>query len=88
MNLGNIIVLTGLILMAVGSFLGFIERSFSKKLHKLSISDTSGTLLIFIGIMVSGFEVPKLVLATVFLIVWNPLITHTIAKTFLARLRR
>ncbi len=86
--ISTILIYIGLVLMLVSTFLGLIEKRFLKKLHYISASDVSGSVLVMLGIALDGFEVGKIALAIIFLSIWNPVITHIISKTYIKRLER
>ena len=74
--------------MLVSTLLGLVEKKFSKKLHYISASDVSGSILIMFGIILTGFELWKIILAMIFLSIWNPVITHIIYKTYIKRFEK
>ena len=86
--IGNILIAVGIIVMIFGSALGIFEKRFLVKLHKISAGDFVGLSLILVGMAVNGFEIVKSLLSLIFLAIWSPSITHTLAKTFVNRMRR
>ncbi len=78
----------GVILIFFGTLKTMFVREFHNRLHTMGVSDTVGTFLMIFGMMGSGFEIPKLILFLIFVLVWNPLITHTLAKAYIERLKR
>ncbi len=86
--IGNVIIWTGLIAMVLGSTLGALENRFLVRLHKVSAADFVGFSLVLLGMSMNGFEIVKSLLSLIFLSVWSPLIAHTLAKTFVSRMRR
>ena len=86
--IGNFLMAAGTIVMIIGSLLGIFEKRFLVKLHKISAADFVGLSLILTGMALSGFEVVKSLLALIFLAIWSPSITHTLAKTYVNRMRR
>ncbi len=75
-------------LMVMGSFLSVFEKRFLVKLHKIGVSDAAGTILVMLGIAMGNFEVPKTLLTLLFILIWNPVVTHAISKLYVSRLRR
>ncbi len=86
--IGDAIIWIGLMFMIFGSAFGALEKRFLVKIHKISAADFVGFSLILIGMSINGFELIKSVLTLVLLSVWSPSITHTLAKTFVSRMRR
>ncbi len=86
--IGRILITVGILFMILGSLLTLIETKFSKKLHWIGISDTIGASLVFIGMGVNGFGTLKATLAFLFIILWGPSLTHTLARAFLSRLEK
>ena len=86
--ISSVLIYSGLVLMVVATFLGLTEKKFLRKLHYISASDVSGSILIMVGIALGGFEARKIILAMIFLSIWNPTITHVISKAYIKRLER
>lgn len=86
--IGNIAIWTGIIVMIFGSAAGIFEKRFLVKLHKISAADFVGLSLILMGMALNGFEIVKSLLTLIFLAVWSPSMTHTLAKTYVNRMRK
>ncbi len=86
--IGNIVIWIGIIVMISGSAIGIFEKRFLVKLHKISAADFVGLSLVLMGMALNGFETVKSLLTLVFLAVWSPSITHTLAKTYVNRMRK
>jgi multisubunit Na+/H+ antiporter MnhG subunit len=86
--IGNTLIWTGLGLMMAGTSLAIFEKGFLGKLHRMGASDFSGAALVFIGIVLNGVEPLKTLLSLVFLSIWSPMITHTLAKLYVSRVKR
>ena len=86
--IGKVLILSGLSLMNFATLLAIFRKPFMVKLHMIGASDTTGGILVLIGLMLSGFQPMKIAISLVFLLLWNPIIAHTIAKTHLERMKR
>ena len=78
----------GVSLMIIGSLVATFHKRFPMKLHWMTVSDTVGASLVIIATMVNGFEPLKGLFALMFIFIWGPMITHTISRTLISRLRR
>ena len=86
--ISEVMIWIGGALMVIGSFFSALENRFLVKLHKIGVSDTTGTILVMLGIALRNFEVPKTLLTLLFILIWNPVVTHAISKLYVSRLRR
>ena len=86
--ISEILIWAGGVLMVIGSFFSALEKRFLVKLHKIGVSDTAGAILVMLGISLRNFEVPKTLLTLLFILIWNPVVTHAISKLYVSRLRR
>ncbi len=72
----------GFFLMLTGTILSFKERDFLLKLHFIGISDTVGAILIILHLIAKGWDIPKLVLMMILILIWSPFLSHVLAKTY------
>ncbi|RKX45661.1 MAG: sodium:proton antiporter [Thermotogae bacterium] len=85
-----------LILLSLGVFFWFfgtlalfINQELITKLHFLGISDTLGSALIVLGMLVHSPESwPLLILVLITSIAWGPVLTHMIARGIVWKRRR
>mgnify|MGYP000076498399 CR=1 FL=1 len=72
----------GFSLMIIGTILSFKERDFFLKLHFIGISDTVGAVLIILHLIFKGWDVFKLILMMVLVLIWSPFLSHVLARTY------
>lgn len=78
--LSNVFLGVGLFLWAWGTWPLLGRRSVLYKLHTLSVSDTLGSMLIVVGLLLRiPREWPLLVLALVSLAIWNTVLGYVLA---------
>jgi len=85
-----------LILLSFGVFFWFFgtvalftDQELITKLHFLGISDTLGSALIVLGLLVHSPESwPLLILALIASIAWGPVLTHMIARGIVWKRKR
>ena len=71
----------GLILWFWGTWPLLGERSYLSKLHKLSVSDTLGSGLMLLGLLLRiPAQWPLLALALLGLVVWNTIFGYVLAR--------
>ena len=81
---GNIIIFAGIIIMAFGVIGIFKFKAFYERMLVSAEIDTAGALTIIIGIAVKsgfGFFSLKLLLIVLLMMIINPLIANTIARS-------
>lgn len=70
----------GLIFWLWGTPVLLQKRSLFYKLHNLSVADTLGSILIVIGLSLKiPSELPLLILAIIFLAIWNTMLGYVLA---------
>lgn len=82
--IGNIIIIIGLVLIAIGIFGIFKNKDFYSRISIASIIDTAGFITIAIGVIViKGINLfsLKVFLILCLMVLLNPLATHTIARS-------
>jgi len=86
--LGKLLILTGSILILIGSTSLFYKKDFMEKLHVLSISDTIGIFLFLIGVFFLSNYPPKMALLLVVFLITAPMNTHVMARAFFLRSKK
>ena len=83
-TLGNIIVITGIILMFFGVIGIFKFKNFYPRILVTAKIDTVGTITLIIGLIFKHGPGPfslKLLLLLVIMLILNPLVAHSIARS-------
>ena len=82
--IGNIIIVIGIAFMAFGVVGIFLYKNFYLRLLVTSKIDTVGGLTLIIGLAVThgfSFFSAKLMLLAVIILILNPLVAHTVARS-------
>ncbi|TVQ44114.1 MAG: sodium:proton antiporter [Gloeocapsa sp. DLM2.Bin57] len=78
--LSNFLIIIGLFLWFWGTSHLLSDRSVLFKLHSLSVSDTLGSMLIVIGLLIKiPREWPLLILGIISLAIWNTVLGYVLA---------
>lgn len=86
--LSTAILYTGVFLWLFGTLYLFSKKAPVTKLHFLGISDTLGSFLIVLGLIVNYPEMWRLLtLVMVSAISWGPVLTHMIARAMIWKRR-
>ena len=83
-----ILIWAGVVLMVLGTLKTFFVGEFRNRLHTMGVSDTVGTTLVALGMMVEKFEIARVLAFLIFVLIWNPLVVHILARVYTERLRR
>jgi len=72
----------GFSLMIVGTIISFKEKDFFLKLHFIGISDTVGSILIILHLIFKGWDISRLILMVILILIWSPFLSHVLARTY------
>lgn len=85
-HLSMALLIAGIVLWFWGTWPLLERGSFLSKLHKLSVSDTLGSILILLGLLLRiPRQWPLLTLALLGLVVWNTIYGYVLASCSLGR---
>lgn len=86
MTLSLMLLIAGVVLWFWGTWPLLEQRSLLSKLHKLSVADTLGSILLLLGLLLRiPNQWPLLSLALVGLVVWNTIYGYVLASCAVGR---
>lgn len=80
-----IIIYLGTLIMLIGNFLAFFQKNILKKIHYIGAGDTSGAILIMIGLLTKNYEISKIISTILILIVGLPASSYFISISIIRK---
>ncbi|MBT1248310.1 hypothetical protein XO09_00365 [Thermosipho sp. 1223] len=82
------IIIFGAFLMLIGNIFALFNKNMFKKLHYLSAGDTGGGILILIGLLIRGFQIEKILVALLIMLIGMPAVTYFISISLVRKDKR